>query len=352
MNFGDKPAPDIATNAINTLAKSSEGQFPEAARELQEHAYVDDIGGSRQKVSEAKKVIEDIDTILGKGKFQVKAWHSNHKAIDQSDGEQSVDLLGHRWNKKTDKFTFKKREITSLHQSLAKRNCLALLAQLWDPIGLVSVVTVKFRIELQELWSSGFTWDEVLPDSIQQKWKENLEVMNHLLTFEYDRQLKPTNAVGSPEVHGFSDGGELAYGAVIFLRWKLEDGSYKCVPVMIKPFVAPLKKKSIPRLELLGCLALIRMYYTCTKALNFAKLVDGRRTFWVDSSTVLSWVRTPPREFRPFVSARVAEIQEMVSVEDFHYIRSRSNPADGLTRGIKPEHLESWLEGPEFLQRP
>ena len=187
MNFGDKPAPDIATNAINTLAKSSEGQFPEAARELQEHAYVDDIGGSRQKVSEAKKVIEDIDTILGKGKFQVKAWHSNHKAMDHSDGEQSVDLLGHRWNKKTDKFTFKKREITSLHQSLTKRNCLALLAQLWDPIGLVSVVTVKFRIELQELWSSGFTWDEVLPDSIQQKWKENLEVMNHLLTFEYDR---------------------------------------------------------------------------------------------------------------------------------------------------------------------
>ena len=352
LNFGDKPAPDIATNAINTLAKSSEGQFPKAARELQEHAYVDDIGGSRQKVSEAKKVIEDIDTILGKGKFQVKAWHSNQKAIDQSDGEQSVDLLGHRWNKKTDKFTFKKREITSLHQSLTKRNCLALLAQLWDPIGLVSAVTVKFRIELQELWSSGFTWDEVLPDSIQQKWKENLEVMNHLLTFEYDRQLKPTNAVGSPEVHGFSDGGELAYGAVIFLRWKLEDGSYQCVPVMIKPFVAPLKKKSIPRLELLGCLALIRMYDTCTKALNFAKLVECRRAFWVDSSTVLSWVRTPPREFRPFVSARVAEIQEMVSVENFHYIRSKSNPADGLTRGIKPEHLKSWLEGPEFLQRP
>ena len=64
LNFGDKPAPDIATNAINTLAKSSEGQFPEAARELQEHAYVDDIGGSRQKVSKAKKVIEDIDTII------------------------------------------------------------------------------------------------------------------------------------------------------------------------------------------------------------------------------------------------------------------------------------------------
>jgi hypothetical protein len=51
--------------------------------------------------------------------------------------------------------------------------------------------------------------------------------------------------------------------SVIFLRWELEDGSFYCVPVIIKPFVAPVKKKSIPRLELLGCLALSRIYDTC-----------------------------------------------------------------------------------------
>ena len=176
--------------------------------------------------------------------------------------------------------------------------------------------------------------------------------MNHLLTYSFDRQLKPSNSLGPPEVHGFSDGGELAYGAVIFLRWKLADGSYHCVPIMIKPFIAPLKKKSIPRLELLGCLALVRMYDICTKALDFAEIKDCRRDFWVDSSTVLSWIKTPPREFRPFVSARVAEIQETVGVDDFHYIRSKSNPADALTRGIEPEQLSDWMEGPAFLRLP
>ncbi|PFX31433.1 hypothetical protein AWC38_SpisGene3710 [Stylophora pistillata] len=98
-----------------------------------------------------------------------------------------------------------------------------------------------------------------------------------------------------------SDGGEQAYGAVIFLRWKLTGGDYQCVPVMIKAFVAPLKKKSIPRLELLGFLALV-MYVTCVKALDLTKAQDWERFFWVDSTTVLSWVRTPPREFRPFWS--------------------------------------------------
>ena len=38
LNFGDKPAPDIASNAINTLAKASQREFPEAAKELQEPA--------------------------------------------------------------------------------------------------------------------------------------------------------------------------------------------------------------------------------------------------------------------------------------------------------------------------
>jgi hypothetical protein len=54
---------------------------------------------------------------------------------------------------------------------------------------------------------------------------------------------------------------------------------------------------------------------------------------------VLSWIKTPPKEFRPFVSARVAEIQETVGSVDFRYIRSSDNPADALTRGFDPERL-------------
>ncbi|CAB3998888.1 Hypothetical predicted protein [Paramuricea clavata] len=65
-------------------------------------------------------------------------------------------------------------------------------------------------------------------------------------TEEFDRKLKPINANGLPEIHGFSDAGDQAYGAVLFLRWELIDGSFVCVPVIIKAFVAPAKKKSIP----------------------------------------------------------------------------------------------------------
>ena len=121
---------------------------------------------------------------------------------------------------------------------------------------------------------------------------------------------------------------------------------------MTKAFFAPLKKKSIPRLELLGFLALARMYITCVKALEFAKAQDWERFFWVDLSTVLSWIRTPPREFRPFVSARVAGIQESIGTDQIHYIKSNHNSANALTRGIHLEHLMKWSEGPSFLELP
>ena len=113
LNFGDKPAPDIATNAINTLAKLSQAEFAEAAKEVQDHVYMDDIGGSRETTAK-RKFTNDIDTILKKGHFQIKAWHSNETEIDQSNDERNTDLLGLRWDKQTDKFTLKKNELGQL----------------------------------------------------------------------------------------------------------------------------------------------------------------------------------------------------------------------------------------------
>ena len=54
LNFGDKPAPDIAAGAIITLAKAFQDQYPEAAKELQTHVYVDDIGASRENEDKSK----------------------------------------------------------------------------------------------------------------------------------------------------------------------------------------------------------------------------------------------------------------------------------------------------------
>ena len=163
--------------------------------------YVDDFRGSRETVTKVKQIIIHIDAVLAKGNFQIKTRHSDHAEIDQSNSESN---------------TFKKSDLGEL-DVLTKRHRSGLVGQLWNPIGLGLPITIKLRIDLQELWSLGYNWDDILPPTIQSKWIENAQTINHL-----------------PQVHGFCDGGKKAYRAVIFLHWELKNGSYKCVPVLIK----------------------------------------------------------------------------------------------------------------------
>lgn len=107
LNFRDKPAPDIAAAAINTLTKVSEAQHSKGAKEPSMHVYMDDSGGSRENEARRKKVTSEIDAILSVGQFQVKAWHSNNKNINQSDKERP-GFLSHTWIKVTNKISFKK----------------------------------------------------------------------------------------------------------------------------------------------------------------------------------------------------------------------------------------------------
>ena len=114
LNFGDKPANAIATNAISNRAKLSQAEFPEAAKEFEDRVYVGGIGGSRETTAKAKQLTNGIDAIPKKGRLQIKAWHSNETEIDESKGERNTDLLGLRWYKQTDKFTLKKNELGQL----------------------------------------------------------------------------------------------------------------------------------------------------------------------------------------------------------------------------------------------
>ena len=172
--------------------------------------------------------------------------------------------------------------------------------------------------------------------------------MQALNRVELPRFVKPDNVTGNAELHGFCDGGEQAYGAAIWLRWPTSDG-FVLRFVAAKSFVAPIKRKSTPRLELLGALILSRM-------LTFIKtiIVASNVYMWTDSAVVLHWLSKPSSKFKAFVSTRVQEIQESLSdiPACFKYIDSKLNPADALTKPIHVSKLAKWHLGPQFLVLP
>ena len=58
------------------------------------------------------------------------------------------------------------------------------------------------------------------------------------------------------QLHGFSDASERAYAAVVYIRSTYSDGQVEVRLVASKSRVAPIKRQTIPRLELLGALIL------------------------------------------------------------------------------------------------
>ena len=88
-----------------------------------------------------------------------------------------------------------------------------------------------------------------------------------------------------PEIYGFSDGEEQAYGAVIWLRWPAKK-HYILRLVAAKSCVAPLKKTSISRLELIGAVIFVRLLVLVTKVVAISKIF-----LWTDSASGLHWLK-------------------------------------------------------------
>ena len=137
------------------------------------------------------------------------------------------------------------------------------------------------------------------------------------------------------------------HGAAAFLRWMLCEGSHQCALVIVKPFVAPLKQRTIARLQRLGCVVLTRICNTCQEVLAFVNFKVYDKIFWIDFRTFLMWSRTPPRECR---LSCISETKETVRSQLFSFIKSKYNPEVAVTRGISPGDFEGLRSGPSFLK--
>jgi len=89
------------------------------------------------------------------------------------------------------------------------------------------------------------------------------------------------------EIYGFNDASEHAYAAVLYLRAVNKDGGVVTRLIASKTRVAPVKRQSIPRLELLGALILARLVNAVLKCCPQKPSV----TCWVDSTATLFWIR-------------------------------------------------------------
>ena len=108
------------------------------------------------------------------------------------------------------------------------------------------------------------------------------------------------------EVHVFLDASERAYGAALYLR-SIVDEVATVLLICSKASLAPIKRVTLPRLELLAALVATRLlrYFCQATDYNIFKAF-----LWSDSAITLAWNRRDPNRWKTFVCNRVTEIVE------------------------------------------
>ena len=140
----------------------------------------------------------------------------------------------------------------------------------------------------QMLCIEGRSWDESLVGSTQEQWNCFTRELKALDKIRIPRCYFLSISVPTDiQLHGFGDASEHAYAAVVYLRSEYEDGTIVSGLVASKTRVSPVKKQSIPQLELLDSLILARLVETILRSLA-KKIQTG---LWVDSMSVLYWIK-------------------------------------------------------------
>ncbi|UYV79904.1 hypothetical protein LAZ67_18001016 [Cordylochernes scorpioides] len=115
--------------------------------------------------------------------------------------------------------------------------------------------------------------------------------------------------------------------------------------VAAKTHLAPVRRISIPRLELCAAVLLTRLI---THILTVVRLDLGTIVCWTDATIVLAWIKTIARTLPTFVGKRVSKIQTSRQIQEWRHVPSGENPAELSSRGVLGSMIGSsrlWWKG-------
>ena len=348
--FGSTSSP-FMLNA--TLQHHLENFNTPVTEDMQKNFYVDNLISGCKSEAKALNYYEEARSIMAQGKFNLRSWASNSKQLcSRADDEKTNDqrdevcILGLQWNPSTDKITLTQNG-SHLNQNLpmTKRTVLQQTAKVYDPLGILTPVTVRARILIQQLWRRNLPWDASIPQDLQQQWSsiatDIAKSVSEHATVSRQFFSEPSQPQNNLELHVFADASTVAYGAVAFLRCESHTSF-----VMAKNRVAPLKTLTLPQLELMAALIGARLANFIQQSLE--KRFQKLRT---DSQIVLHWLSSQ-KPLKQFIQNRVKEINSLYPSTTWHYCLTSDNPAHLLTRGVSADQLRSssiWQHGPPWL---
>ena len=387
VTFGDRPAGCIAVSALRATADMFSCDSEQAAKVLKNDTYMDDVVSGDFELKDAKVLTSEIEGIAGKGGFKFKGFVFSN-AVDEEKGEKFPlsKVLGVNWDSSDDKLCVvielnhnkTKRGLRAPVVAIedipfTKRVCLRLVNGIFDPLGLVSPVTVRLKFLMREqfvMQTKYKKWDTPLEPEDRCEWIKVLKDVFELNQISIPRYCfhTPYPVVSRDGIYTlvcFADASMNGMCAAVYVRFEAASGEVSTGLLTSKTKVAPAKSESIPRLELCASLLGSRLVNKVISAVSLGvravNKIKGQRGisfdaeyFLLDSQVALGTLNKGSLA-NDFTGNCVAEVRGKTTNAVFGWLQSGDNISDLGTRGAKVEMVgegSEWQCGPAWLRDP
>lgn len=347
--FGGKWSPSACMTALQMVGQDhGQAYHNSTLHHLKKSFYVDDFLASISTIEEAQQLRREITNLTAQGGFPLVKWNSNtaevlHGVAPELLSQEGAHFTSHeegtlgiRWDPHTDHFTL---TTTSVTGSPTKRRILSTLSSIFDPLGVAGPYVLLARVIFQELCRQKIDWDDTLPSELLPAWEKWQAVLTQVKDVRLPRLM--TTGPRPYTLHHFADASEKAYGVITYLLGNQGSPTF----VMAKTRLAPLKKTTLPRLELLAAALAAKQDSNLKRELTL-ELQPSH--FYSDSTIVLSYITNKEKRLHTFAANRVAAILGVSEPQQWKHVPTSLNPADHASRGLYPDELvtSNWLTGP------
>ena len=146
--------------------------------------YVDDSTSGFDTVFTAYDFYLKVKSMMRNAGFDLRKWASNSSELMNKikmnethnfipiDKNSTRKVLGITWDIKSDEIIFDFSDLVAeaFERIITKRSILSISSKLFDPLGLLSPITIQLKLLFQLICSNKIPWHQEIPDSISDKW--------------------------------------------------------------------------------------------------------------------------------------------------------------------------------------
>ena len=349
--YGVKPSGNQTAEGLEQVAQYVIDNHPEhadGAHVLKSKTYVDDVSDATTTDNHLDKLTTGVKFCLDLAGMEAKSFIRSSAVPEDTvskDGTH-VGYLGYKWAPLADTLSLDVKPLffgkvkrgkrpapvdgdieEALSRNFTKRIILSKVAGIFDPAGIYTAVTAKFKADYHDLLVDASGWDDGLPTNLLPTWVTNIKMMQSLANVSFPRSVIPPDSLDKVDLLVSVDASQNMAIVCVHVRSTSTSGKITIRLAAAKSKI--VTGSTIPRAELRAAVAGTILANSVAK--NLKNRVD-KILYFTDSTVVLSWLHQDSRPLNIGVRSCVIEIRRFSSPDQWRHIESENNIADLGTR--------------------